>query len=108
MEHGCFELLERALQIGRRELAALSDGKPEEAQEWEEERGRLTQQALNICRDAPLDMLLVEFQKLCDMQKELTHAGEELRRVWRADLIRSRRESRRLAGYRRTTSHALQ
>jgi hypothetical protein len=108
MRRDCFELLEQALRIGQRELAALRDGRPEEAKEWEEERSRLTQQALEICRDAPLDMLLVEFRKLCDLQKELTHAGEALRRVWQTELIRSRRENRRLAGYGQAAAYALQ
>ena len=107
MEHTCIHLLERALQIGEQELEALSDGQIEQASAWEEERSRLTQQAIKLSNDAPLDILLVEFQKLCDIQKRLSQAANELRQSWQKEFTRARGESRRLAGYKQATAHAL-
>jgi len=101
-------LLEQALQIGMRELEALNSGEVEQAAVWEEERSRLTQQAMECNGDTPLDALRVELQKLCDMQKRLTEAGHALRRSWQKDVMRVRGENRRLAGYRQAITHALQ
>ena len=107
MERACIDLLEQALEMGEQELEALESGQTDLASAREEERSRLTQQALELSGDVPLDILLVEFQKLCDIQKRLTTAGNELRRSWQQELTRARGESRRLAGYRQATSHAL-
>ena len=107
MAHACIDLFEQALEIGERELEALENGRTDQASAREEERSRLTQQAMELSRDVPLDILLVEFQKLCDMQKRLTLAGNALRRSWQQELTRARGESRRLAGYRQAASHAL-
>ncbi len=106
--HTCLDLIEQALVIGQQELAALRNGNPVEAQEREEERGRLTRLALESCRDLPLDVLLPEFQKLNELQKELTRAAEELQRIWREELSVSRQRGRSLAGYKQTIEHALQ
>jgi hypothetical protein len=107
MERACIDLLKQALETGEQELAALENGRTDQASAWEEERGRLTQQALELSGDVPLEILLVEFQKLCDMQKRLTLAGNELRRSWQQEFTRARGESRRLAGYRQAAAHAL-
>ncbi|MDR2696832.1 MAG: hypothetical protein LBC79_10735 [Deltaproteobacteria bacterium] len=107
MEHACLHLLEQALEMGEQELEALEHGRTEQASAREEERSRLTQQALELSGDVPLDILLVEFQKLCDMQKRLTQAADELRRGWRQEMARVRGESRRLAGYKQAAAHAL-
>ena len=107
MDHASIRLLEQALLIGAQELNALSNGQTEQAATWEEERSRLTQQAIELSSDAPLDMLLVEFQKMYDMQKRLTQAGNELRQLWQKELARARGELRRLAGYKQATAHAL-
>jgi hypothetical protein len=107
MEYACIRLLEKALLVGEQELEALSDGQTEQASACEEERSRLTQQAMELTDDVPLDILLVEFQKLCDMQKRLTQAGSELRQGWQKELVRVRGESRRLAGYKQAAAHAL-
>jgi hypothetical protein len=107
MEHVCIQLLEQALLTGALELEALNGGQAEQAAAWEEERGRLTQQAMELSGDVPVDRLLVQFQKLCDMQKSLTRAGNELRQSWQKDFMRARGESRRLAGYRQAAAHAL-
>ena len=107
MEHACLRLLDQALLIGAQELEALSDGKIEQASALEEERGRLTQQALECGGDVPLEVLLVKYQKLSDIQKRLTQAGSELRQGWQKEFTRVRGESRRLAGYKQAAAHAL-
>ena len=107
MEHACIRLLEQALLVGAQELEALSDGQLEQASAWEEERGRLTQQALEFSSDVPLEILLEKFQKLSDMQKRLTQVGSELRQSWQKEFMRVRGESRRLAGYKQAAAHAL-
>jgi hypothetical protein len=107
MEHACLNLLQQALQIGALELEALHDGQPEQASAWEEERSRLTQQAIELSGNVPVDILMVEFRKLCDMQTRLTQAGNELRQRWQKEFARVRGESRRLAGYKQATAHAL-
>jgi hypothetical protein len=107
MDFACINLLEQALRTGEQELEALSEGLPEQAAAWEEERSRLTQQALELSGDVPLELLLMEFQKLCDMQKRLSQAGNELRQSWQKEFMRARGESRRLAGYKQAAAHAL-
>ncbi|MCL2123395.1 MAG: hypothetical protein FWH34_04820 [Desulfovibrionaceae bacterium] len=107
MEHACIHLLEQALRIGAQELEALNSGQLEQASAREEERSRLTQQAIELSGDVPLEILLVEFQKLCDLQRCLTLAGYELRQSWQKEFMRARGESRRLAGYKQAAAHAL-
>ncbi|MCL1985104.1 MAG: hypothetical protein FWG59_01465 [Betaproteobacteria bacterium] len=107
MKHACIDLIEQALLIGTRELEALNEGQTEQAAACEEERSRLTQQAMELSGDVPLDILLVELQKLCDMQKVLIQAGTLLRQNWQKEFMRVRGESRRLAGYRQAMAHAL-
>ena len=107
MEHACINLLEQALRTGEQELDALKDGQVEQASAWEEERSRLTQKAIKLSDDVPLDVLLVEFHKLRDIQKRLIQAVNELRQNWQQEFTRARGESRRLAGYRQATTHAL-
>jgi hypothetical protein len=107
MEHACIHLLEQALLIGSQELEALNNGQTEHASALEEERSRLTQQAIELGGDVHLDILLETFQKLCDLQKRLTQAGNELRQSWQKDLMRVRGESRRLTGYKQAAAHAL-
>ena len=107
MKHACIQLIEQALLIGTQELEALNDGRTEQAAACEEERSRLTQQAMELSGDVPLDILLVEFQKLCDLQKGLIQAGNALRQNWQQEFRRARGESRRLAGYKQATAHAL-
>jgi hypothetical protein len=107
MDHACIRLLEQALLVGTQELEALDNGRAEEAAAWEEERSRLTQQAIEISGDVPLGELTAIFQQLCDLQKNLTQAGHSLRRSWQSEMARARGESRRLAGYKQATAHAL-
>jgi len=107
MEYACIRLFEKALLIGAQELEALRDGQTEQASAWEEERSSLTQQALQLSEGVPLDILLVEFQKLSEMQKRLTQAGNELRQGWQEERMRVRGESRRLAGYKQAAAYAL-
>ena len=107
MEHACINLLEQALQTGEQELDALKDGQVEQASAWEEERSRLTHKAIKLSNDVPLDVLLVEFHKLRDIQKRLIQAVNDLRRDWQQEFARTRGESRRLAGYKQATAHAL-
>jgi hypothetical protein len=105
--HVCIRLLEQALLTGEQELEALNEGQIEEAGALEEERSRLTQEAMKLADDAPLDILLVKLQKLCDMQKRLTGVINELRQDWQKEFARVRGENRRLAGYKQAMAHAL-
>ena len=107
MEHACIHLLEQALRTGEQELDALKDGQVEQASAWEEERSRLTHKAIKLSDDVPLDVLLVEFHKLRDIQKRLIQAVNDLRQNWQQEFTRARGESRRLAGYKQATAHAL-
>jgi len=107
MEHACLDLLKQALLIGEQEMIALTGGQTELASACEEERSRLTQEALTLSGDVPMDVLRVEFQKLCDLQQSLTEAGYALRKRWQKEFMRSRVEGRRLAGYKQATAHAL-
>ena len=107
MEHACIHLLEQALLIGEQELAALSEGRTEQAGALEEERSRMTQQAMELAGDVPVDILLAAFQKLSELQKRLTETGNELRQSWQKEFMRVRGENRRLAGYKQATTHAL-
>ena len=107
MSHACIQLLEQALLIGMQELEALNEGRTDEAAGREEERSRLTQEAMALSGDAPLDALRAAFQELCEMQKRLTRAGNELRQIRQREMTRARGESRRMAGYRQAAAHAL-
>lgn len=95
----CVELLDKALALSCRELAWLREQDVEKAVECSGERGLLVEQAWEAYGRCPDDAYGEKLEELCRMQELLTKEARERWQAIRAGLGRSRKESRRLAGY---------
>lgn len=102
----CTELLDQALELGRRELVWLRKNDVEKAAACSEERGLLITQAWSAYGHCP-DMAYTEkLEELSRIQDLLVAEARSRREEMRAGLCRSRCESRRLAGYQMAVQQA--
>ncbi len=93
------QYLDEAMEIGREEFIALSNDELEQAENLAERRSWLISQAWSVrqgCDDASYKARLLQ---IYNMQNRLTLEVTTKRERIRAGLVRSRKESRRLAGY---------
>lgn len=98
--------LERAMEVGARELDALQNGDTELALELADHRSWLISQAWNVRVefDEKYFNKLLEVQR---MQDTLTAEARRQRDAIRDSLIHSRKEGQRLAGYKKAVAYAV-
>lgn len=104
-------LLDEALRLGDLELQMLSDGELEEAEKTAMKRSKLIQEALQASSVAPQRNASQELQdfknklgQLMTLQGRLTSEARKLHKDIRSELLRTRQESTRLAGYGKASS----
>ncbi len=94
-------MLDRALDVGLKELEFLLSGEVEQAEELAHERGDLIRAALageSAGRDQ--QVLRDKLGELLELQNRITSQATRMRDEARADLLRARQEGKRLDGYR--------
>lgn len=104
-------LLDEALRLGDLELQMLADGELEQAEETAVQRGQLIAEALEVSQYAAkersssqeLAELRQKLEQLMALQGRLTSEARELHREVRSELMRTRQESSRFAGYGRAS-----
>lgn len=104
-ENSC-AYLDKAMEVGAREMDALKSGDTELALELADQRSWLISQAWNVrveFDDAYYDKL-VAMQR---MQDTLADEARRQRDIVRDSLIHSRKEGNRLAGYKKAASYAV-
>ncbi len=101
----CLNLLEQALDLGRRELEFLAAGKVEETEETAQQRGGLLERAW-IAKEheqVDVDELLDKLRQLRGLQGQLSREARNLHKSLETDLARVRKEHGRISGYRQAT-----
>jgi len=93
------ELLDQALDLGRRELGLLGGGDADEAALLAENRGRLTAKAWEMREGADIEDLREKLVQLRSLQGRLTGEARRLHESIKGELARTRQEGERLAGY---------
>ncbi len=102
----CMELLDKALVLSRQELVWLQEQAVEKAAACSEERDLLVEQAWEAYGRRPDPAYCNKLEELCRMQELLIREARERWQAIRAGLGRSRKESRRLAGYQMAVQQA--
>jgi hypothetical protein len=95
------QMLDQALDVGRRELAFLLSGDIDQAEKLAHERGDLIHTALakeSAGRDP--QVLRDRLCELQELQNRITSQALRLREEVKAELLRTRQEGKRLDGYR--------
>jgi len=94
-------LLDEALNLARQEMAALEDGAYDKAVELAERRGEVTSMAWHMLDDSQAEEYRAHLIELARVQDQLTELATKAHSDIRAQLQRSRLESRRMRGYHR-------
>ena len=92
-------MLDEALDIGRRELACLSEGDVAEAQKLFMDRDRILNDALRGLSDGNRRELADKLVEMSKLQNELSGRAKELHANLRQDLTKLKRETKRISGY---------
>ena len=97
----CLSLLDQALDIGQRELDSLAAGEVDGLEEASRERARLIDEAWNQreCEAVDVDELVGKLRQLRSLQSQLSSKARKLHSSLAEDLMRMRREGKRLVGY---------
>ena len=101
-------LLDEALSLARQEMVALEDGAYDKAVELAERRGEVTSMAWHMLDDSQAEEYRTHLIELARVQDQLTELATKAHSDIRAQLQRSRLESRRMRGYHRAVGQALQ
>ncbi|MDR2573801.1 MAG: hypothetical protein LBC94_05570 [Desulfovibrio sp.] len=101
-------LLDKAVEIAHREMAALEMGNYDEAVKLADRRGEIISQAWSELETDATDQYRRRLVDLTRLQEHLTALASAARDVAREGLQRSRREKQRMRGYHQSIGQALQ
>ncbi len=94
------EILDIALDVGRRELDQLAQGEVDAARHLAEERMQLMEDAWRMRDPAKIGALKDKLLQLQGLQGQITSEARQLHEAIRRDLLRAKQENQRLTGYR--------
>lgn len=100
-------LLDKAVEIAHREMAALEAGDYDEAARLADRRGEIISQAWSALETDTTDQYRARLVNLTRLQERLTALAGTARDIVREGLQRSRREKQRLRGYHRAIGQAI-
>jgi len=95
----CLTLLDQALELANKELEQLSSDIVDNVETMARERSRLVARAMEARNEASLDALRGKLQQLQSLQGRLTLEAKRLHESVRLELLRTKKESTRMAGY---------
>lgn len=101
-------MLDKAVEIAHREMAALEMGNYDEAVKLADRRGEIISQAWSELETDATDQYRRRLVDLTRLQEHLTALASAARDVAREGLQRSRREKQRMRGYHQSIGQALQ
>lgn len=101
-------LLDEAMDLARKEKCALEDGEYDDAIQFAAKRGELTGMAFNFFDHADQEPYRKRLLELSDFQKQLTELATRAHTAVRDRMNRSKQEKRRMRGYSKVVSLALQ
>ncbi|MGE4299587.1 MAG: hypothetical protein AB7E47_16335 [Desulfovibrionaceae bacterium] len=94
-------LLDQALELGEQELTLLAAGRIDEAETLFKTRHRVVRQAFDAPDAEGLASFRDKLQQLQALQGRLTSEAQRLHDAIKGDLVRTRKETVRMAGYRK-------
>lgn len=94
------DILDRALDTGRKELAHLAEGEVDEAEILARERMDLMEEAWRMRDPKKIGELKEKLLQLRSLQGQITAEARKLHEAIKRDLLRARQENQRLTGYR--------
>ncbi len=103
--HKAIKYFDEALALAEQELQALSDDDSERAVALKEKRSELIAQAWAArqdCDNKEYASRIIQMQKI---QSMLTEKATQVRQHVREEIVRSRKESRRLEGYHKALTY---
>ncbi len=101
------DYIDQALALGAKELLALEQGDVDGALELSGQRSWVLSQAWDARRGCDENAYKERLYKVHDMQTMLTSLAQEKREEIRQNLLRSRKENKRLVGYHQAMTHAV-
>ncbi|MDR2744952.1 MAG: hypothetical protein LBB66_07170 [Desulfovibrio sp.] len=101
-------LLDRAVEIAHREMAALEAGDYDGAARLADRRGEIISRAWSALETDTTDQYRSRLVNLTRLQERLTALAGAARDIAREGLQRSRRERQRMRGYHRAIGQAIQ
>ncbi len=99
--------IDQALALGAQELLALENGDVDGAMEIAGQRSWVLSQAWEARMGCDEAAYKERLHKVYDMQTSLTQLAQEKREELRVSLLGSRKQERRLVGYRQALTHAV-
>ncbi len=99
-------LLDEALAMSEAELGFLIEGEFEKAEESSAQRGDIVRRVLAMKDEASPAALLDKLTQLKNMQGMLTAEARRLHAELKADLTRTRQETKRFGGYQQAAGGA--
>ncbi len=94
------DILDRALDTGRRELGHLAAGEVDEAEDLARERIALMEEAWRMRDPKKIGALKEKLMQLQGLQGQITAEARRLHEAIKRDLLRAKQENQRLTGYR--------
>ena len=101
-------MLHEALDLARQEMDAMRGGAYDKAVELAERRNSVTCMAWTVMEESSVAQCRESLQELVRLQESLTRMAREAHEEIKTRLCRSRKERRRLSGYRQAVGQALQ
>ncbi len=99
------KMLDAALDLSMQELTALSKDDYDQAEILSKRRSKLVQEAWTLRSQCPESVYKAKLLQLQSMQKRLQSLAQEKKHSSQQSLQRSRKESKRLAGYKQAMSY---
>ncbi len=99
------KMLDEALALSMQELTALSKDQYSEAEALAERRSKLIQEAWAMRSQCPESVYKAKLLQIQSMQKQLQLLAQEKQLASKQGLQRSRKESKRLAGYKQAMTY---
>lgn len=93
-------MLDRAMDVGRKELGHLERGEVDEAEDMARERIALMEEAWRMKDPKKISLLKEKLMQLRSLQGQITSEARKLHEAIRRDLVRAKQENQRLTGYR--------
>lgn len=93
------KLLDRAIEMGERELGFLASGDVDNAERLAHDRGEITNRAVAEREGVDLDVLLDKLTQLKQLQGRISSEARRLHASLQQDLKQARQETKRFSAY---------
>lgn len=96
------KLLDRALELGLKEMESLDAGDVHATHHLARRRGELVAEAWKHNQDMDVQLLMDKLKQLKVLQGQLTVKAKRLHETLQQDLAKAKQENKRLSGYHNT------